>query len=202
MILSTLDLAPSFLSRDEYPYGSTVEWIAFDASASQPRSRNSRNEFADDQQLSPSSSAELSLGVARVSSMFESAQKELERYRRYSLNWDGYGAAPFDPSLLAEFSDLLCASRDYFLLSSRVPSLVTTGPASDGSLDLEIETDAYRILLTKYPGESQARIGLTTSSDSNEHTVAFRAADLARWFAGLDCQGVLPRLFVANQGDS
>ncbi len=208
MILGTLELSPVFLSREEQRHGSTIEWTAFDGSTSAGLGgmligfdRVREDIQAELLSLSTFAPSGFSLTEARTRSSFESAQRELERYGRYPSSWDGYGAAPFDRGLLQEFAELLCVSEKYFLRGSQAPSLVTTGPASDGSIDLEIETLDHRLLLTKYPGESQAKVSVTSTSDSNEHTVAFRTVDLARWLAGVDNTELLQELLVLDQED-
>src|SRR4051794_8479708 len=73
-----------------------------------------------------------SLKEQSIRSSFEGAQKELSRYQLFNSRWDGYSAEPFEANVLQGAASILSFSEAVFLDAGIVPTLVTTGPASDG----------------------------------------------------------------------
>lgn len=135
--------------------------------------------------LATNVSFDYSLGQARIRSAFEGAQRELSRYKEYSSRWDGYRAEPFDPKLLGDTSKILALSELLFVSAGVLPELVTTGPASDGSIDVEIEAFHKRVVLTLYPGESELRLMSADNRERHEETVSLGSHALAEWFTWL-----------------
>ena len=99
-----------------------------------------------------------SLSEQRIRSAFESADRELDRYKRYLPRWDGYHGLPFSQEVLCNAAWVLGYSMESFFDTGIAPQLVTTGPASDGSLDVEFQVAEKRLLMTLYPREQQVRL--------------------------------------------
>lgn len=125
-----------------------------------------------------------SLKNERIRSAFDNAQRELGRYERYPPRWDGYHAEPFDRGVLQDASNILSFSEKAFLSAGVIPKLVTTGPASDGSIDVEVVVADRRVLMTLYPDE-QLRLTSIQSSDTHEQHAPLGTDALATWLAWL-----------------
>ena len=126
-----------------------------------------------------------SLTDARIRSTFESAQRELTRYDRYPARWDGYRAEPFDKDLLREVSSILAFSEAAFLSAGVTPTMLTTGPASDGSLDIEFQVRDRHVVMTLYPREPLIRVHISHDHDTEERLVPFGTQALEEWLSWL-----------------
>lgn len=122
-----------------------------------------------------------SLLSERIHSTFEGAQRELSRYRGYAPRWDGYRAEPFAPEVLGSAAQILAFSRDMFLGTGTIPTVVTTGPASDGSIDVEIQVLDRRLLMTLYPHEEQLRLASFDHDVAHEHVEPLRNQTVEHW---------------------
>lgn len=140
-----------------------------------------------------------SLTEERIRSAFESAQKELTRYDRYPARWDGYRAEPFDKELLREVSGILAFSEAAFLSAGIMPNLLTTGPASDGSLDIEIQVRDKHVVMTLYPREPLIRVQSSHDKDTQERLIPLGAQALEGWLAWLQRSSALPRSVGQHQ---
>jgi hypothetical protein len=127
-----------------------------------------------------------SLSEARIRSAFTGACRELSQYRKYSDSWDGYRAHPFSQTILASVASLLSRSQRLFLDAGVVPSLVTTGPASDGSIDVEFGLADKRVLMTLYPNESEIQLTTSEPGDTQEHVASLDENGLVACIAWLD----------------
>jgi hypothetical protein len=136
-----------------------------------------------------------SLIEARIGSTFAIADSELQRYARYSARWDGYRANPFSPDVLQNAAAILEYARGIFLGTGVMPDLVTTGPASDGSVDVEFQVGARRLMMTLYPGEHLVRLdhggGLKDEAPLGEPT-------LERWIGWVHGSSALPANLGTN----
>ena len=133
-----------------------------------------------------------SLTDAQISSAFEGAQRELDRYKQYRARWDGYRAIPFDNAVLTEASSILDYSQMAFLSAGVVPNLLTTGPASDGSIDVEMKSGEKRLLMTIYPGENNVKVYGSDNVTTHEHLVPLGTQRLARWLSWLPNSNRVP----------
>jgi hypothetical protein len=136
--------------------------------------------------------SDASLIGAQIRSAFESAQKELGRYGQYSVQWDGYRARPFSSEVLSNAAQILGYSQYLFLDAGIVPELVTTGPASDGSVDVELRVADKRVLITLYPQEEQVRLSSFDAQEAHEQLVPLGEQTLETWFTWLNRSNPLP----------
>src|SRR4051812_14329956 len=120
-----------------------------------------------------------------IRSSFEEAERELGRYASYSFNWDGYRATPFNSDVLQDAATVLHFSRERMLSEGIVPTLVTTGPASDGSVDVELEVGPRRILMTLYPNDEGLRLSKFDQDHTSEALTPHRAEALGQQLAWL-----------------
>jgi hypothetical protein len=59
---------------------------------------------------------------------------------------------------LDDAGKILQYSEALFLESGVIPNLITTGPASDGSVDVEMRVGDRRLLMTLYPEDTNLRL--------------------------------------------
>lgn len=123
--------------------------------------------------------ASTSLLEERIRSAFEGAEHELGRYEKYPPRWDGYRAQQFSREVLNDAAQILRYSEYLFLSTDVQPTLVTTGPASDGSLDVELRVQDKRLLMTLYPNEQKLRVTGFYRDKYDEYLVPLRTASLA-----------------------
>jgi|SRR6185437_14531493 len=133
-----------------------------------------------------------SLIEQRIRSAFESAERELSRYKGYPARWDGYDAEPFTAEILDDAAKILRYSEAAFLDTGVTPSLVTTGPASDGSLDVEMRVGDRRVLMTLYPGEDNLRLSWFQANESRDEVAPLGTEIVGRWLAWLHHSTLLP----------
>ena len=126
-----------------------------------------------------------SLFEGQIRSVFEGAQREVRRYERYTPRWDGYQAEPFPQMVLERVATILDLSKEAFLDASMLPALVTTGPASDGSIDVELQVADRRIIMTLYADEEHVRLLSFDAGEADEHLEPLRTKTLEKWFTWL-----------------
>jgi hypothetical protein len=140
-----------------------------------------------------------SLAEASIHSLYREAQREVCRYRAYCSRWDGYRAEPFEPGLLEETARILEVSELLSLDAGVRPELVTTGPASDGSIDVEIEALSKRLVLTLYPDEPRIRVTLADAKARHEETVTLGTAALVERLSWVYRTGGVSALVAQNR---
>jgi hypothetical protein len=128
----------------------------------------------------------------RIRSAFEGAQRELTRYHSYQAHWDGYQAQPFSHDVLAGANAILNFSVGLFLNAGITPALVTTGPASDGSIDVELRVAEKGVLMTLYPEEGQVRVSRFDAEGAHEDTEPVGEQTVERLFDWLRQSAVVP----------
>ena len=127
----------------------------------------------------------VSLTEQRIRSAFEHANRELDRYERYPEQWDGYKAQPFSLGVLSNAALILGYSESLFLNAGIVPQLVTTGPASDGSVDVELRVQDRRILVTLYPEDEQVKLTSVDREGVREYVAPLGEQTLESWVSWL-----------------
>jgi hypothetical protein len=140
--------------------------------------------------------SDVSLVDSRIRSAFESAGRELRRYERYPAQWDGYRAQPFAPEVLENATAILAYSQGVFLNAGIVPQLVTTGPASDGSIDVELQVEDRRVLVTLYP--QQGSLSSFDLEGVHEHVAELGEQTLETWVSWLHQPNAVPNAVDQN----
>lgn len=105
-------------------------------------------------------SEDLSIAKAKFLSTVASANEDLVRYSRFSRGWDGYDGEPIAPSAIHTASFLI----EHLRRRSPERQLVDIipGPASDGSLDLELHAHNRKLIITIYPGRTPDEVEVRT----------------------------------------
>lgn len=110
---------------------------------------------------------DFSIGTARVMSMCTSALAELDRYGTFVKGWDGYDGEPIAPAAL----DLaVTLTRAIALTGNHRVTDIIPGPASDGSLDLEIRAGARSLIITMHEDAPSEVLELRTFRSDGEVT--------------------------------
>jgi len=148
--------------------------------------------YTIDHSQSTDVSTTYSAQVAALESRFGEAAAELRRYARYADGWDGYRARSFGDHVLGTAKSILAFSQLKLMADSQIPELVTTGPASDGSLDVELRSKSKSLFVTIYPDQPDLRISAILGRDSLEEVRPFESMALATWLDWLFDTATLP----------
>jgi hypothetical protein len=140
-----------------------------------------------------------SMTEARIKSSFATANRELERYALYGVAWDGYRANPFETEVLRNAAGILGYAQKMFEGTGVMPELVTTGPASDGSVDVEFRVGPRRLMMTLYPKENVVRIDHGGGADDE---APLGGPTLERWIGWVHGSSVLPGSLAQNPASS
>lgn len=102
------------------------------------------------------------LSIARVNaaSIISAATEDLERYSRFSRGWDGYDGEPIAPAAIRVAQAIVEALRSGRAMNTLTD--VIPGPASDGSLDLELRAAERHLTITIYPASDPELVELRT----------------------------------------
>jgi hypothetical protein len=114
-----------------------------------------------------------SIAAARLEQMKSAAVAELERYARYRRGWDGYSGEPFARKLIDDSIRIIRVAAAFFAEAGVLPTELTTGPASDGSLDIEIRTESKRLILTLYPNSREVYVYREDDGNASEEVRSF-----------------------------
>jgi len=87
----------------------------------------------------------------KIELLRDKAINELDEYKLLTQGWDGYFGKPFDSNLVKFMKELVIRMSDILIENDKVPSEITPGPASDGSIDLEFGIDGKQVFITAYP---------------------------------------------------
>ena len=106
----------------------------------------------------------LSIARARFSNLVSTAAHELGRYSQLLPGWDGYHGEPISPSAIqAAFAIIMVLQGADFLGSAEQQLTdIIPGPASDGSLDLELRGNKRRLIITIYPAATPGDVEIRT----------------------------------------
>lgn len=141
----------------------------------------------------------VSLFEQQIQSRFESADKELSRYSSYPPSWDGYRAKAFEPEVLGLASAILRLAQQSFKEAGVVPSMVTTGPASDGSVDIELRAGDRRILFTLYSTDADLQLTWFQADEAHEARAPRRTAAVDAWLDWLRVPSAVPPIMASNR---
>jgi hypothetical protein len=136
-----------------------------------------------------------SIAEARIKSSFASANRELQRYALYPARWDGYRANPFAVDVLRNAAGILTYAQQMFEGSGIMPELVTTGPASDGSLDVELRVEGRHLMMTIYPQDNLVRI---EHGGGSKDEAPLGGRTLERWIGWVRGSNALPSNLANN----
>ena len=94
-------------------------------------------------------------GIARATGILLG---DLARYSTYSARWDGYDAEPFERALIRRAQSLALEIAVRLLREAIAPDLFTSGPAPDGSIDIELRRGRRRLFFIIYPMDQGSEV--------------------------------------------
>ncbi len=137
--------------------------------------------------------------TAQIDSAYAEAMAELNRYAHYPARWDGYRAEPFKREVLTYARIILWMAKRTLIKEQIVPALMTTGPASDGSLDIEIRESHRTLFYTIYPDVDVEVAAITEGAAPVKGKIPFNETALAQWFDWVVGKVHLPKILDNNQ---
>jgi len=87
--------------------------------------------------------------------------QELDSYLQLSPSWDGYAGKVFDPKLIERAKKVVQKIESLFNKYDIIPNEITPGPASDGSVDVELSYNNNILIFTLYPDSEVIEIFLS-----------------------------------------
>lgn len=132
-----------------------------------------------------------SAATMKIADMRDSALAEIDRYSRYQEGWDGYHAKRFSARLLLFARTFVELAAVYFELANAPLTGITTGPASDGSLDIEINAESRRLIMTFYDDLPEVQIYRVERGHETYETVPFKGVALVTELARLATSGAV-----------
>lgn len=133
-----------------------------------------------------------SLAASQLDVLRESAFAELNRYALYERGWDGYDGESFGLGVLTLARALIENGAALLQTQNISPTEITTGPASDGSLDVEFVAGGKRLIITLDP--TAIRHAIYAEYDGWSHSEADDTdlACLVRWISWVAGPPYLP----------
>lgn len=119
--------------------------------------------------------------TAKIESAVIGAFTELKRYGAYGRRWDGYFAEPFEQGVLERANEILRIAWDVLVKEQFVPTLITTGPASDGSVDIEFRDAKKTLFYTIYPETGIEVTAIREGVAPVRRMLTFEKMALAQW---------------------
>jgi len=124
---------------------------------------------------------------ARVAATARAASRVLSNLSRYEgllRGWDGYDAEPFDASLIHWARSLLFEITTRLLRADVAPDHLTSGPAPDGSIDVELRRGGRRLFFILYPLVERSEV---TALEPGEPTIleSLGEGSVERWIRWL-----------------
>jgi hypothetical protein len=113
-----------------------------------------------------------------IADMRASALSELDRYGRYARGWDAYRAEPFAAELLRFARNFIELAATFLEYARAKPTAIVTGPASDGSIDIEIQLESRRLILTFYSNSAEVPVYRVDRDYETFETIPFKVAAL------------------------
>ncbi len=110
---------------------------------------------------------------------------QLERYLNFEKGWDGYNGSQFDFETIKRSKQILSVIQKYYASIGSLPDEICPGPASDGSVDIEISHENRHFIFTIYPDERQINYYYQYGDDKRDGEISFSKPDLANWISGI-----------------
>lgn len=120
---------------------------------------------------------------------------ELLSYGDFRRGWDGYDGLPFSPAVLSSAADAVRSCLQACRAGGVTPEEITPGPASDGTVDVEVVSAPRHLILTFDADVSEAMHVYYEDEElgvAGEIDVAAGKASLERWWDWLLRKGELP----------
>lgn len=137
--------------------------------------------------------------TAQIDSAYAETIAELNRYANYPDRWDGYRAKRFDPEVLSRAHTMLRITRRLLIKEQIIPSLLTTGPASDGSVDVEIRQPRRTLFYTINLDDVEV-VAIAEGAAPIKRKIPFDEIALAQWLDWVVGKADLSKIQTRNEG--
>ena len=107
---------------------------------------------------------------ANIESMVSAAKNEVIQYAGLLEGWDEGKGRRFDPILLVAAANIIDAAAEVFEVECVVPTEITPGPVSDGSINIELGYGKKYQILSIHPDSTRISRYWETSIDSGEES--------------------------------
>ena len=99
---------------------------------------------------------------------YECALKELDSYLELEERWDSYDGETFSIETINRAKEMVAKIKLFFNEHNLIPNELYPGPASDGSVDIEVEYEKKCLFITIYPCEFFLNFCLIISNIESE----------------------------------
>jgi hypothetical protein len=135
--------------------------------------------------LSKKTNALVSENEIKIHDLVKSALEEIVEYSSLEENWDGYKAKSFKAETISLTTEALLEIKNNLLVENLVPEEITPGPASDGSIALEILYGTKNLIITILPDEKNEIVIYTNDGIINKEAKVKYPCDLRIYFEWL-----------------
>lgn len=115
--------------------------------------------------------------------VFEAAIDELNTYKSYGSNWNGYGAKPFSDEVIQKSISLLNRIIECFVESQTEPDQIVPGPVSDGRIDIEVFENGNHTIFTVDSEEKTLTVCLLINGTMHEEVIKYDETDMNQWIS-------------------
>jgi len=129
----------------------------------------------------------------RAEAMARAADDDLLRYTTFDAGWDGYDGLTFRVETIAIARGIIQATVQALVRCGLAPSEITPGPASDGSVDVEIVVNNRTLIFTLDRGDTtKVRVYASTGDQVTEREETLEDGGLDRWLGWLTRKNGIP----------
>ncbi len=111
--------------------------------------------------------------IVNLKSIIENVKKQLNEYKSFPLNWDGYDGVTFKVEFVNSAIFLLYIIDKFFSEEKMIPDEITPCPLNDGSIDIELGLKSKCLIFTMHPNRNEITIYSEDNSNSNEEESDF-----------------------------
>jgi hypothetical protein len=126
-----------------------------------------------------------SIDVYNLDNLTNKAINDLSSYLNFNYAWDGYKGEKFDLQLIRRGIELIFLIKNFFLNQVDLPDEIVPGPASDGSIDIEISINEKTLLFTLYNDINDILVTMETDNELYEERIKFEISNLEKKFSWL-----------------
>jgi hypothetical protein len=140
-----------------------------------------------------------SISNTRTEAMARAAGEDLVRYLSFDSGWDGYDGLTFNIETVTKARVIIQRAVEGLLGCGLVPSEITPGPASDGSVDVEIVVSQRTLIFTLDRDDTTTvRVYASSGDQVTEREDTLEDGGLGRWLGWLTRKNGIPPVLGAS----
>lgn len=121
----------------------------------------------------------------KIRDLIELSLSEINEYLTLEENWDGYNARKFNKDTISLAGKILNDIKTNLIVENFIPEEITPGPASDGSLTIEVLFKTKDLIFTILPNTTNEIAIYTNDGIINKETIIRYPSDLRIYFEWL-----------------